>query len=412
MPLALFIDRQRFAFKRLNLHIAILADGFFDIRLNFVVPLLRVFAEHKFAIRLDHRPVALVQRDGVLRPAVRLCLIRPLKRLFERVPRPDQLVIRLQRAVFLRLPLGDKLRQLVVEPHAETLLFAQQVVDLRLAARLRPACKLFDHLLRRAGDKLLLHVRFRQRAPLALVNRAVDFLNPLDVVLHIGPVAVVGRLHRRLLVGFIAAASFHAVHQLVYQRLAHRRARAQLAGNVQPVRSRVVGALRAVHQVGDDDFRAVVFVNHAREFLEYRVFQSARVHAALSRFPSDRAHAVLAACRLRGFLGLRVLWCALHNLFGLRGLHGLRILCVRCNLYVRLCLCALRGLPVLCSLFGLRVLFGRLCLCGLFLGGIGFRVAQPLPRFLQRRHPFGNFVCARHQLGDGVLVHLHFLRVA
>ena len=103
-------------------------------------------------------------------------------------------------------------------------------------------------------------------------------------------------------------------------------------------------------------------------------------------------------CFCGGFFGLRVLWCALHNLFGLRGLHGLRILCVRCNLYVRLCLCALRGL---CSLFGLRVLFGRLCLCSLFLGGIVFRVAQPLPRFLQRRHPFGNFVCARHQLGDG-----------
>ena len=60
VPLALFIDGQRLALKRLNLHIAILADGFFDIRLNFVVPLLRVFAEYKFAIRLDHRPVALV----------------------------------------------------------------------------------------------------------------------------------------------------------------------------------------------------------------------------------------------------------------------------------------------------------------------------------------------------------------
>ena len=340
-----------------------------------------------------------VQLKRVLLPLVFFCSLRPLKRLFERVPRPDQLVIRLQRAVFLRLPLGDKLRQLVVEPHAETLLFAQQVIDLRLAARLRPACKLLDHLLRRAGDKLLLHVRFRQRAPFALVNRAVDFLNPLDVVLHVRRVAVVGRLHRRLLVGFIAASPLHAVHQLVHQRLAHRRARAQLAGNIQPVRSRVVGALRAVHQVGDDDFRAVVFVNHARKFLEYRVFQAARVHAALSRFPSDCAHAVLAACRLRGFFGLR----SLCRLFGLCGLFALRGLCG---------FFALRGL---CGFFGLRGLFilrGRFCLCSLFFGGIGFRVAQPLPRFLQRRHPFGNFVCARHQLGDGVLVHPHVLRVA
>ena len=65
VPLALLVDRQRFAFECPNLHIAILADGFFNICLNFVVPLLRVLAEHQLPIRLDHRPVAFVLPDGI-----------------------------------------------------------------------------------------------------------------------------------------------------------------------------------------------------------------------------------------------------------------------------------------------------------------------------------------------------------
>ena len=42
---------------------------------------------------------------------------------------------------------------------------------------------------------------------------------------------------------------------------------------------------------------------------------------------------------------------------------------------------------------------------------VGLRVLQPFALLLKRRHALGDFVCARHHLGNGFLVHSHFLCV-
>ena len=244
----------------------------------------------------------------------------------KRVARLDQIVVFVHPARRLRLHSGDKLRQAVVQSNTESLLFTQQIINLRFAACFCPVGQLADNRLRRSGYKLLLRVLRRKRATVPLVDRGVHFRDALNVVPHGRFVAVIGRLQNRVPVCAIPFSVFDKVRQLVAEHHAHRLARAHSAGNIQAVCLRVVVAAKAVTQIGDNNLRPEMFADYAGKLLENRVLDAALVYAFLPRVRADLANAGLHPAQLAFQLAAPVQQIQNFRLRVRARLVGLRVL--------------------------------------------------------------------------------------